>query len=118
MELETERLDDGIEKLTLAGRMDGAGVEHIGLRFTALTATRKALILVDLSRVSFLASIGIRTLVINAKALRQRGGFMALLKPQPLVAEVLKTAGIEMVIPTFDDLGLAVGALKTSAAGT
>jgi anti-sigma B factor antagonist len=116
MELHTERLADGIDKLTLAGRMDSTGVQEIDLRFTALTATKKALILVDLSRVSFLASIGIRTLVINAKALRQRGGSMALFSPQPLVAEVLKTAGIEMVIPTFDDLGMALGALKTSAA--
>lgn len=117
MELQSERLTDGIDKLTLAGRMDSAGVQEIDLRFTALTATQKALILVDLSRVSFLASIGIRTLIISAKALRQRGGFMALLGPQPLVAEVLRTAGIEMVIPTFQDLDLALGTLR-AAAGT
>jgi anti-sigma B factor antagonist len=116
MELEAERLVDGIEKLTLVGRMDAAGVQEIELKFTGHTATKKAFVLVDLSRVSFLASIGIRTLVVNAKALRQRGGSMALLSPQPLVADVLKTAGIDVVIPTFADLGLALGALRAAGA--
>jgi anti-anti-sigma factor len=116
MELRTERLADGIDKLTLDGRMDAAGVQEIDLQFTALTATRKAFLLVDLSRLSFLASIGIRSLVVNAKALRQRGGSMALLNPQPLVAQVLKTAGIDLVIPTFQDLDLALGALKSAGA--
>jgi len=36
--------------------------------FAALVATRKLLAVVDMSEVSFLASIGIRTLVINARA--------------------------------------------------
>jgi anti-anti-sigma factor len=115
MELRNERLMEGVDKLTLAGRMDSAGVQEIDHRFTALTATQKALILVDLSLVSFLASIGIRTLVTNAKALRRRGGSMALLKPQPLVAEVLKTAGIDTIIPIFDDQARALGALKATA---
>ena len=60
-----------------------------------------------MSEVSFLASIGIRTLVINARAQSQRGGLMALLKPQPLVAEVLKTAGIDTIIPMYPDLDTA-----------
>lgn len=112
MELQTQQLDDGITKISLAGHMDRAGVQGIDLQFTALTATKKALILVDLSAVPFLASIGIRTLVANARALRQRGGRMALLAPQPMVDEVLRTAGISTIIPTFHDLGTAREALK------
>lgn len=118
MELHTEDLADGIKKLALAGRMDWAGVQEIDLPFAAQTAAQRALVVVDLSLVSFLASIGIRTLVVNAKALRRRGGRMALVNPQPLVAHVLRTAGIEILIPTFNDLTLAVGALKSSAAAT
>ena len=112
MELQTQQLNDGITKISLAGRMDSAGVQGIDLQFTALTATKKALILVDLSAVPFLASIGIRTLVANARALRQRGGRMALLGPQPVVDEVLRTAGVTTIIPIFDDLGTACEALK------
>jgi anti-anti-sigma factor len=118
MELQVQQLADGIDKISLAGRLDGAGVQEIDLRFTALTATKKAQVLVDLSEVSFLASIGIRTLVTNARALKLRGGAMALLNPQPLVEEVLKVAGIESLLPVFHDLDAASGALRGAAEST
>lgn len=45
MELQTEQFEDGITKISLAGRLDTPGTEEIDLRFTALTATQKAFIL-------------------------------------------------------------------------
>jgi anti-anti-sigma factor len=44
-----------------------------------------------------------RMLVMEAKALARRGGKMALLNPTPLVAEALTIAGIDELIPIFDD---------------
>jgi anti-anti-sigma factor len=117
MDLQAESLPNGVEKLSLAGRLDTAGVQEIDLRFTALAASRKALVLVDLSGVSFLASIGVRMLVVAAKALGQRGGRMALLNPQPGIGEVLRIARIDSIVPTFYDLASAVRMLKDSPAG-
>ncbi len=114
MHLQTQELNDGITKINLAGRMDNAGVQGIDLQFTALTATKKAALVIDLSAVSFLASIGIRTLITNARALRQRGGKMILLNPQPLVDEVLKSAGVTSIIETLYDLQAACEALGAS----
>lgn len=118
MQLTTEQLPDGIERITLAGRMDLAGTQAIDLRFTSLTTTRPALIVVDLSDVSFLASIGIRTLVASAKALGHRGGRLVLAGPQPLVAEVLNVAGIDSFIPVFADVQSACADLKGTARDT
>jgi anti-anti-sigma factor len=115
MELTTEQLSDGIEKIALSGRMDSAGTQEIDLRFTGLTATRKALIVVDMSQVSFLASIGMRTLLTNAKALALRGGRMVLAGPQPMVVEVLRLAGIHSLIPVCADIESAREALKATA---
>jgi anti-anti-sigma factor len=117
MELTTEQLTDDVQKIALSGRMDMAGTEQIDLRFAALTATRPALIVVDLSQVSFLASIGMRTLLTNAKALALRGGHMALAAPQPLVEEVLRLAGIDALIPVYADVGSACEGLKAAAEG-
>jgi anti-anti-sigma factor len=83
MELTTEQLTDDVQKIALSGRMDMAGTEQIDLRFATLTATRPALIVVDLSQVSFLASIGMRTLLTNAKALALRRGYAAPAAPNP-----------------------------------
>ncbi len=54
MELHSRELESGILGVSLSGRMDSAGTQEIDVRFTALTVTRTAPVLVDLSEVTFL----------------------------------------------------------------
>jgi anti-sigma B factor antagonist len=110
MELAVQDLDSGILGINLSGRMDIFGTQQIDLKFTALTATRKAQILVDLSNVTFIASIGIRTLISNAKAQKARGGCMVLYKPIDHVEQVLRATGIDTLIPIAHDIEAARGA--------
>jgi anti-anti-sigma factor len=110
MELVVHDLDSGILGINLSGRMDITGTQKIDLKFTALTATRKALILVDLSNVTFIASIGLRTLITNAKAQKARGGRIVLYKPTEQVEEVLRATGIDAIIPIAHDIEAARGA--------
>ena len=49
--------------------------------------------------VNFLASIGIRTLLLAAKAVSGRGGKMVLVNPDANVTKVLEMAGIDSLIP-------------------
>ena len=113
MELTVEELPNGIERIVLAGRLDTPGAQQLDLPFTRLTATRAALIVVDLSQVSFLASMGIRTLLATAEALGRRGGRMVLASPQPLVEEVLKVAGIDVLIPVHENVESACSDLMS-----
>jgi anti-anti-sigma factor len=117
MKLTFEQLDDQLLIIFLDGRLDIEGTQAIDMKFTALTATRKMGVIVDLSRVSFLASIGIRTLLSNAKALTHRGGRMVLCNPQPLVREVLDTSGVASLIPVHPDLETAEAALREPQPG-
>ena len=117
MQMDMVQLEDGITRVSLAGRMDIEGTQAIDLKFTALTANRRAAVIVDLSRVSFLASIGMRTLLSSAKALSQKGGRMVILNPQPMVASALATAGIDTLVPVFPDLDAARAALVGIAGG-
>lgn len=114
MELHSRELESGILSISLVGRMDSVGTQQIDMRFTALSATRKVPVLVDLSQVTFLASIGIRTLVTNAKAQKRRGGAMVLYQPSPAVEEVLKSTGIDAIIPIAYDMEAAQRALEAS----
>ena len=118
MELRTQETPDGVKVISLAGRMDIAGTQEIELRFTNLAASRKALIAVDLSDVSFLASIGMRTLVSSARALMNRGGVMALVKPQSMVQQALVAAGIDSLIPIYPSIDEATRALHATAQRT
>jgi anti-sigma B factor antagonist len=112
MELRTEELTDGVQRISLVGRLDTVGAQDIDTRLMALVGQRKVYAVIDMSEVALLASIGIRTLVINARAQSQRGGVMALAGPQPLVAEVLKVAGIDTIIPVYPDVDTACNALR------
>ena len=112
VELQTEQMNDGTMKINLLGRLDILGTNAIDLRFTSLTATRKANVIVDLSGVDFLASMGVRLLLSNAKALASRGGKMVICKPDPMVRKVLETTGTDAIIPLYDDVDSAHQALK------
>ena len=94
MNIESESLDGGILKIILSGRMDVQGAQQIDLKFTASTSGQRAVI-VDMSAVDFLASIGMRTLLLSAKAMSKRGGKMALLGPDATVVTVMCDTGMK-----------------------
>jgi len=107
MQIQTIILDNGIKLIKLDGRLDLPGVMEVDLKFTASAASEKAGVVVDLAQVPFLASIGIRMLLASAKAVQKRGGKMVLLNPQPMVSEMLASAGINTIIPMHTDLDAA-----------
>ena len=95
----------------MRGRLDTAGAVQLGLPFNRL-ATEKRKVLVDLSNVSFLASYGIRVLLVGAKIVDGKNGKLVLSCPDPNVAKVLMMAGIDQVIAIFDSESAAIAALK------
>jgi anti-sigma B factor antagonist len=91
----------------LAPHLDIEGAADVDLRFAALAGTATN-ILVDLSQITSLASIGIRTLLVNAKVVHRRGGKLVLAAPQPMVEKVLRTAGIPELVPMHPDIKSAM----------
>lgn len=110
MTLSTESMDGGITRVILDGRLDIEGAAAIDLRMNVLAGSSKFL-LVDLRNVSFIGSMGLRSIVVPAQAMRRRGGKMALLAPVPMVEEVLKASNIHNVIPIVPDLASAAAVL-------
>jgi len=80
--------------VTLNGRLDIAGAEVVAMPLATLSGSKDK-IAVDMSGVSFVASIGLRHLLAAAKAIGRRGGSLVLIDPQPAVAEVIATSGLE-----------------------
>jgi anti-sigma B factor antagonist len=98
-------LDDAgtIAKVVLAGKLDISGAEKIALPLATLAGGKRG-VLLDMTGVTFLASIGIRHLVAASKALARRGGRLVLLNPNPLVADVLTTSGVvELMVIAHSD---------------
>jgi len=108
MPIEHIDVNDHLRRVSLTGRLDIAGTEAISLQFTALSASAQRRMVTDLSAVDFLASIGIRAIVANARAMQQRGSRMVLfVGDNAAVAKTLETTGIDTVIPMFSDLAAA-----------
>ena len=110
MEMSVDALQGGITRIRLAGRMDFAASAEIDEEFMACARAAKAL-LVDLSKVTFLGSMGIRALFSAAKAVRAGGGKMVLFRPELEVTKVLATCGTDIMIPIYYDLAAARKAL-------
>jgi anti-anti-sigma factor len=111
MKLESQTLENGIRVVKLEGKMDIHGVSQVSEEFGSTVEEQTKQIVVDMSAVSFMASLGMRTLMITARSVNGKGGKMVLLNPQPLVKEALMTAGIDRLIPIYDDLETACYAL-------
>jgi anti-anti-sigma factor len=93
-----------LRKVVLAGRLDMLGMEEIALKLTSLTASKALPVILDLRDVSFLASIGIRSIISSARALDQKGGRMViLLGDNDLVKATLESTGIDDVITMVAD---------------
>src|SRR5262245_38484274 len=114
MDIRTETVE-GCQCVFLRGRLDIAGTQSVDLKFTTLTSTRRQPVMVDLSEVDFISSIGMRLLVANAKTLHARVAKMVLVRPQQVVLDVLGTAGIDQLIPITASASDAAAILKPAS---
>jgi len=111
MAITTEELAGGITRVILEGRLDVENSPAVDSSMKVIAGGRN-LVLVDLRNVSFLGSMGLRSLVAPALVIRGRGGKMVLLGPNEMVAKVLKVSGVENMIPVHHELQSALAALQ------
>ena len=108
MAITHEDVSDSFRRITLSGRLDGPGTAEIDAKLAALSTAAKRRVVVDMTGVSFLASIGIRAVLASAKAAQQRGGRMVLyVGANPAVTKTLQATGIDALIPMFADVAEA-----------
>jgi anti-sigma B factor antagonist len=111
MELVVEELPGKVTKVQLSGRMDIEGAASIDLKMNALAGSRPILIL-DMADVSFMASMGLRTLMLCGKAMARGRRKMAICSSQPNVERVLRSAGLDEVVPIYPTFEAALAAVS------
>jgi anti-anti-sigma factor len=111
MRLQSSEMD-GIRLIKLSGPLDIHGVNDVEVEFVRLCTGENICVLVDLSRVNYISSIGIPLLINSAKTITRHGGKMALLNPQRAVENVLELTGIPLVIPIYPDIESATTAFS------
>ena len=111
MEITVTDFGEAGKRVTLVGRLDILGAEKIDLPL-AVAAGSHTNIIVDMSGVDLIASIGIRHLVLAAKTVARNARTLVLLCPRPPVAEVLTTAGLLTILPIVNSEQEATAALR------
>jgi anti-sigma B factor antagonist len=111
MDMKVIPADDEITHVALDGRFDIQGAQEVDSRFEELSKTSKVLV-VDLAKVSFLASLGVRTLMLSAKTLIRRGAEMAVCGANENVEKVLRTTGFNEVAGIYPDYESAARTLR------
>jgi len=89
----------GVTKAVLDGRLDTASVNIVETRFIAGIVPKQKPAVVDLSQVSFIASLGIRMLLSTARALSGNGAKFAMFGATPGVLEVFEATALSEIIP-------------------
>ena len=103
MKSSVDQVKQNVTRIALDGRLDVAGVQAVESDFNAAVA-KASNVVVDLSKVPFIASLGLRLLVAGSQALAKRSGKMVLLGPDESTMRVLKTTGIDQLMPVRSSL--------------
>jgi anti-anti-sigma factor len=104
MSISHQDVGDNLRRILISGRLDVDGTDTVASKLAELTGSAKKSVVVDLTSVKFLASIGIRALIASAKSVRQRGGKMVLVaQGGSSVVMSLEASGINELIPVFSN---------------
>lgn len=94
--------DRDMHAISLTGEMDVANAGDVERELIRVETTGAATIVVDLSDLTFLASTGIRVLIVADARSRNNGHRLSLRRPPEHVQRVLRICGIADRLP-FDD---------------
>lgn len=83
---------------TLEGSLDFTQAEAIRPQFLAAIAAHPGTVVVDLSRVTFIASLGMRLFIEAHKLMAPSGRKLIIFRPNPSLRKILLHAGMESVV--------------------
>jgi len=84
--------------MMLSGEADLTTVAELSALISAQLSDGTQQLTIDMSGLRYADSASIRTLVLAARTLKQRGGSLMLLQPQPPVARILTLLGADQML--------------------
>lgn len=99
---------ENIWVVSAQGRVDSAASRSVEDALNGLLDEGRARIVVDFTDVSYMASAGLRILILSLKRARKLGGDMYFAAVQPGVQEVLSMAGLDSMFSIYPSVAEAV----------
>jgi anti-anti-sigma factor len=98
----------GVVLACLQGRFDAYGADELERYLKSAPLPEAGSLVLDLSRVEYLSSAGLRVILTTYKKLNRTGGTLALAALQPYCRRVLDFAGFDQSFPVFETVPEAV----------
>ena len=111
MELQYQKLENGIRLIKLIGKLDIDGVKAVESNFILHCAGNQVKVIVDLSALEFLEATGRELLIWAAREVWSRGGKIAIVNPVFTIEQVLDRNGMKNWAPIHSNLDTATDSL-------
>jgi anti-anti-sigma factor len=111
MEIKEEKLGE-VKIVALHGSLDAATSGGAEKRLQSILAQGEQRLVVDMTGLTYISSMGLRVLIIVAKDLQQSGGRLALAGLSPHIHEVFRIAGFTRIFSIFPTPGEAAAAIQ------
>ena len=111
-----ENVDERTYILTPRGEVDVLTAPQLGRRLLGLVDSGKTLMIVDLSKVTFMDSTGLGVLLDALRQLTSRHGKLALVCPTERILRPFQVSGLVGYLPIFSSREAALGGIAGSAA--
>ena len=110
MEFAQEKAGD-VVIVRLAGRLDSGAAKSAEEGFNGVLSAGRPQLVVDMSKLDYISSAGLRVLLVMAKKVQQADGKVALFGLVPNVREVFSVSGFDTIFSIQPDSAAAVAAV-------
>ncbi len=110
--MKTDRVDD-VLIINLPARLDAAGIAAIEHELAEMMNQHRGKVLADMSEVNFVASLALRMLLTNLRAVQAYGGDLRLCHLQPQIAEIFRKSRFDTLFKIYPDRESALAAYRS-----
>mgnify|MGYP000315357322 CR=1 FL=1 len=110
--LTREAAGEAVVVVSPAGDLDAYTAPEVRAALTDLIEEGAAVVVCDLSAVTFLDSSGLGALIGALKRLRERGGELLIVQPGPSARRIFALTALDRVLPLFDSRAEALAAAR------
>lgn len=108
---------DGSVVLSPSGRIDLTNAEAFRELLLQAVGTARSALILDLSRVDYISSAGLRSVMIASKSGKPNGVTLGIAEMQPVVREIFAISRFDLVFPCFETTRGAIAELAPHALG-
>jgi anti-sigma B factor antagonist len=108
-------LIENIPVLSVSGKIDAVTSKDLETALIGLIDQNKKFLIIDMEKVEFLSSTGLRVLMASLNKLKHRDGDLLLAALQPFVKDVFFLTGASTFFPIFSSRGEAIESLQAQS---